>query len=181
MNAKVWKILGLILIAIFALSAANVSATPTMSSMAGTYVEQTSSGTGYSIILYANGTALFSTYSGTWTIINSTTFEGKYKILSLTEDNYFTITNNGFTSVQTGNVYIKTASASSSPAASASSSPTISASASASPIMPTLSASPTPTAPEFSGTALILVSAAVVAVTICAIGLAAKKRQASRS
>ena len=30
--------------------------TPTMSSMAGTYVEQTSSGTGYNIVLYENGT-----------------------------------------------------------------------------------------------------------------------------
>jgi len=40
MKVKVWKLLGLMLIAIFALSAANASATPTMSSMAGTYVEQ---------------------------------------------------------------------------------------------------------------------------------------------
>jgi hypothetical protein len=81
--------------------------TPTPSSMAGTYVEQTSSGTGYNIILYENGTALFSTYSGTWTIVNSTTFEGTYKILFTTRTDYFTITNNGFTAVQTGNVYIK--------------------------------------------------------------------------
>ncbi len=49
--------------------------------MAGTYVEQTSSGTGYTIILYENGTALFSTYSGTWNIVNSTTFEGTYRVL----------------------------------------------------------------------------------------------------
>ena len=83
------------------------SGTPTMSSMAGTYVEQTSSGTGYNIILYENGTAHFSTYSGTWHIINSTTFEGTYKILSITRNDLFTITNNGFTSVQTGNIYIK--------------------------------------------------------------------------
>ena len=75
--------------------------------MAGTYVEQTSSGTGYNIVLYENGTALFSTYSGTWTIVNSTTFEGRYRILSFPRDDFFTITNNGFTSVQTGNVYIK--------------------------------------------------------------------------
>jgi hypothetical protein len=81
--------------------------TPTMSSMAGTYVEQTSSGTGYTIILYENGTGLFSTYSGAWHIVNSTTFEGTYKILSITRNDYFTITNNGFTSIQTGNVYIK--------------------------------------------------------------------------
>ena len=81
--------------------------TPTLSSMAGTYVEQTSSGTGYTIILYENGTGLFSTYSGTWHIVNSTTFEGTYRILSITRNDFFTITNNGFTSIQTGNVYIK--------------------------------------------------------------------------
>jgi hypothetical protein len=81
--------------------------TPTMSSMAGTYVQQTSSGTGYNIVLYENGTGLFSTYSGTWSIVNSTTLEGTYKILFSTRTDYFTITNNGFTAVQTGNVYIK--------------------------------------------------------------------------
>jgi anionic cell wall polymer biosynthesis LytR-Cps2A-Psr (LCP) family protein len=83
------------------------SGTPTMSSMAGTYVEQTSSGTGYTIILYENGTGLFSSYSGTWSIVNSTTLEGTYRILSFPRDDYFTITNNGFTSVQTGNIYVK--------------------------------------------------------------------------
>ena len=127
------------LIAIFGLSAFNASAAPTMSSMAGTYVEQTSSGTGYNVILYENGTALFSTHSGTWTITNSTTLEGVYSVLGLTQDDYFTITNNGFTAIQTGNVYVKTASASSSPTASASS--------------PTSSATSTPTVPEFSSAA----------------------------
>jgi hypothetical protein len=83
------------------------SGTPTLSSMAGTYVEQTSSGTGYTITLYENGTGLFSTYSGTWHIVNATTFEGTYKILGTTRNDLFTITNNGFTSVQTGNIYIK--------------------------------------------------------------------------
>ena len=146
-------------IAIFALSAANASATPTMSSMAGTYVEQTSSGTGYNIILYENGTALFSTHSGTWSISNSTTFEGIYSVLGITQDDYFTITNNGFTAVQTGNVYVKTASASASP---------------------TTSATPTPTVPEFSSAALILVAAAAVAVTLGTIELAAKKRHAKK-
>ena len=167
MKVKVWKLLGLMLIAIFALSAANASATPTMSSMAGTYVEQTSSGTGYNIILYENGTGLFSTYSGTWNIVNSTTFEGIYSVLGITQDDYFTITNNGFTAVQTGNVYVKTTSASSSPTASASASPTT-------------SATPTPTVPEFSSAALILVAAAAVAVTLGTIELAAKKRHAKK-
>jgi hypothetical protein len=86
---------------------ASGSGTPTLSSMAGTYAEQTSSGTGYTIILYENGTGLFSTYSGTWHIVNSTTFEGTYKILGITRNDLFTITNNGFTSVQTGNIYVK--------------------------------------------------------------------------
>ena len=162
MKVKVWKLLGLILIAIFALSAAKASATPTMSSMAGTYVEQTSSGTGYNIILYENGTGLFSTYSGTWTIVNSTTFEGVYRILGITQDDYFTITNNGFTAVQTGNVYVKTTSASSSPTASASASPTTSATS-------------TPKVPEFSNVTLISVAAAMVVVTLSAIVLKAKK------
>ena len=159
MKVKVWKFLGLMLIAFFALSAANASATPTMSSMAGTYVQQTSSGTGYNIILYENGTALFSTHSGTWSISNSTTFEGIYSVLGITQDDFFTITNNGFTAVQTGNVYVKTASVSASP---------------------TTSATPTPTVPEFSSAALILVAAAVVAVTLCTIELAAKKRHAKK-
>jgi hypothetical protein len=167
MKVKVWKFLGLMLIAFFALSAANASATPTMSSMAGTYVQQTSSGTGYNIILYENGTALFSTHSGTWSISNSTTFEGIYSVLGITQDDFFTITNNGFTAVQTGNVYVKTTSASSSPTASASASPTTSATS-------------TPTVPEFSTAALILVAAAAVAVTLCTIELAAKKRHAKK-
>ncbi len=155
------------LIAIFALSAANASATPTMSSMAGTYAEQTSSGTGYTIILYENGTGLFSNHSGTWAITNSTTFEGIYSVLGITQDDYFTITNNGFTAVQTGNVYVKTTSASSSPTASAS-------------VSPTTSATSTPTVPEFSSAALILVAAAAVAVTLCTIELAAKKRHTKK-
>jgi hypothetical protein len=167
MKVKVWKFLGLMFIAIFALSAANASATPTMSSMAGTYVQQTSSGTGYNIILYENGTALFSTHPGTWSISNSTTFEGIYSVLGITQDDFFTITNNGFTAVQTGNVYVKTASASSSPTASASASPTTSATS-------------TPTVPEFSTAALILVAAAAVAVTLCTIELEAKKRQTKK-
>jgi hypothetical protein len=167
MKVKGWKLLGLMLIAIFALSAANASATPTMSSMAGTYVQQTSSGTGYNIILYENGTALFSTHSGTWSISNSTTFEGIYSVLGITQDDYFTITNNGFTAVQTGNVYVKTTSASSSPTASASASPTTSATS-------------TPTVPEFSTAALILVAVAAVAVTLCTIELATKKRHVKK-
>jgi hypothetical protein len=161
MKVKVWYLLGLMFIAIFALSAANASATPTMSSMAGTY----SSTTGYTIVLYANGTGLFSSYSGTWSILNETTFEGTYKIVSVHTD-YFTITNNGFTAVQTGNEYVKTTSATSSPTATASTSAS-----------PTTSATSTPTVPEFSSAALILVAAAAVALTLCTIELAAKKRQ----
>ena len=161
MKVKVWKLLGLILIAIFALSAANASATPTMSSMAGTYVEQTSSGTGYTIILYENGTGLFSTFSGTWHIVNSTTFEGIYAIIGITQDDYFTITNNGFTAVQTGNVYVKTTSASSSPTASASASPTTSATSA-------------PKVPEFSNASLALI-VTMIAVATCTVALAAKK------
>ena len=161
MKAKVWKLVGLIVIAFFALSAANASATPTMSSMAGTYVEQTSSGTGYTIILYENGTGLFSSYSGTWAIVNSTTFEGIYSILGLIQDDYFTITSNGFTAVQTGNVYVKTASASSNPTASASASPTTSATS-------------TPKVPEFSNASLALI-VTMIAVATGTVALAAKK------
>ena len=164
MKVNGWQLLGLILIVIFALSAANASATPTMSSMAGTYVEQTSSGTGFTIILYANGTGLFSTYSGTWTIINSTTFEGTYSVVGVPLNNYFTITNNGFTAVLTGNVYVKTTSASSSPTASASASPTTSATS-------------TPKVPEFSSAALISVAAAMVVVSLCAVALTVRNKK----
>ena len=166
MTVKVWSILGLALIAFFALSAAQANAAPTMSSLAGTYVEQTSSGTGYNIVLYENGSALFSSHSGTWTIINSTTFEGTYSLLGIPQNDYFTITNDGFTAVQTGNVYVKTANASTNPTASSS---------------PVATVSPSPTVPEFSNAALILVAAAVVVVTLCAIGFAAKKRHAKMS
>ena len=65
------------LITVFALSAASVSATPTMSSMAGTYSSEAS---GYSIILYENGTASFSGHLGTWNIKNATAFEGIYSV-----------------------------------------------------------------------------------------------------
>jgi len=146
MKIKVWKLLGLIFIAIFALSAANANATPTMSSMAGTYVEQTSSGSGYTIILYANGTGIFSGHSGTWTIMNATTLEGSYYVLGELTNSYFTVTNNGFTSVLTGNEYVKTA-----------------------------SASPTPKVPEFSSTALVLVLAAMAVATLCVVASAIKK------
>ena len=162
MKIKVWKLLGLILIAIFALSASNASATPTMSSLAGTY----SSTTGYTIVLYENGTGLFSSYSGTWSIVNSTTFEGTYRIITEHTD-YFTITSHGFTAVQTGNVYVKTTSASSSPTESASATPTTSATS-------------TPTVPEFNSAALILVATAAVAVTLCTIEMTAKKRHAKK-
>ena len=82
-------------------SGAGSSGTPTLSSKAGTYV-----GPSYNIILYANGTGLFSTYSGTWSILNSTTFEGTYTIIFSSHTSYFTFNNNGFTS-DTGNVYVK--------------------------------------------------------------------------
>jgi hypothetical protein len=88
----------------------DVNASPTMSSLAGTY----SSTTGYTIVLYENGTGLFSSHSGTWSIVNSTTFEGTYSIIS-TRTDYFTIINNGFIAVGTGNVYVKTTSISPTP------------------------------------------------------------------
>jgi hypothetical protein len=171
MKVKVWKLIGLMFVAFFALSAATASAAPTMSSMAGTYVQQTSTGTGYSIVLYENGTALFSGHAGTWSIKNSTTFEGLYSVLGMPQDDFFTITSSGFTAAQTGNLYVKTASASTTPAATASSSPTATATAN-----PTASANPSPTVPEFSSAALIAVAAAAAAVTLGAIGLTAKKR-----
>jgi len=165
MQTKVWKILFVVFIAIFVLSATNARAAPTMSSLAGTYVEQTSSGTGYTIILYDNGTGVFSGHSGTWTILNSTTFEGSYYVLGAPTTSYFTVGNNGFTSVLTGNVYVKTASASSSPTTSTT-------------VSPTTSAVSTPNILEFSSTALTLLAVAAVAVTLCTLALVAKKRYA---
>ena len=122
----------------FCLSSA--SEYPTLSSMAGTY----SSTTGYTIVLYENGTGLFSSYSGTWNIFNATTIEGSYRIVSLHTD-YFTITNNGFIATGTGNVYVKTT-----------------------------SASPTPTVPEFSNLTLALMIT-IISVAFCTVTLAAKK------
>jgi hypothetical protein len=81
--------------------------TPALPNMVGTYVQQTSSGNGYTIVLCENGTATFSGITGTWHLVNATTLEGTYRIFNAPRDDYFTITNNGFTSVQTGNIYIK--------------------------------------------------------------------------
>ena len=138
----------------------SASATPTMSSLAGTY----SSATGYTIVLYENGTGLFSTYSGTWSIFNATTIEGNYRIVSLHTD-YFTITDNGFIAEGTGNVYVKTTSASPTPTES----PTPSTAPTS-----VASASPTPTTPEFSNASLALI-VTMIAVATCTVALAAKK------
>jgi hypothetical protein len=146
----------------------SASATPTMSSLAGTY----SSSTGYTIVLYANGTGLFSSHSGTWSIVNSTTFEGTYTIISVPRTDYFTIKDNGFIAVQTGNAYVKTTSASPTPTESPTP-PTSSTSASASPTS-AASASPTPTAPEFSTASLALI-VTMIAVATCTVALTAKK------
>jgi hypothetical protein len=145
----------------------SASAYPTLSSMAGTY----SSTTGYTIVLYENGTGLFSTYSGTWNIFNATTIEGNYRIVNLHTD-YFTITDNGFIAAGTGNVYVKTTSASPAPTQSPTPVPT-STSASASPTS-AASASPTPTVPEFSSELLALI-VTMIAVATSTVALAAKK------
>ncbi len=165
MKVKVWTLIGLMFIAIFALSAANASEYPTLSSMAGTY---SNTSTGSTITLYEDGSALFDTNDGIWHIVNATTFEVSYTTISGRQFFEFRITNNGFTAAETGNVYVKTASASPTPTATASAtaSPTTSA-----------TSNPSPTVPEFSSAALILVAAAAVAVTLCTIKLAAKKPQ----
>jgi hypothetical protein len=119
----------------------SVSATPTMSSLAGTY----SSTTGYTITLYENGTGLFSAHTGTWSIDNATTFEGTYSILSKPRTDYFTITNNGFTAVGTGNEYVKTT-----------------------------SASPNPSVPEFSSASIVLI-VTILFVATCTLALVARK------
>ena len=138
----------------------SASATPTTSSLAGTY----SSTTGYTIVLYENGTGLFSSYSGTWSIFNSTTIEGTYRII-IGHTDYFTITDNGFIATGTGNVYVKTTSASPTPKES----PTPSTSPTS-----VASASPTPTVPEFSNESLALI-VTMIAVATCTVALAAKK------
>jgi hypothetical protein len=101
-------IIAIVLIVIIVAAAAFYSGgsngTPTLSSKAGTYVEQ--GGSGYTINLYANGTATFDSRLGTWSIMNSTTFEGTYTILFSPHTSYFTFNNNGFTS-DNGNVYVK--------------------------------------------------------------------------
>jgi hypothetical protein len=107
-NKKILGLLAVVLIVIIVgvvyYSGGGGTPAPTMASLAGTY---SSSGSGYSITLYENGTALFSTHSGTWNIVNSTTIEGTYSIFNAPRNDYFTINNNGFTAVGTGNIYIK--------------------------------------------------------------------------
>jgi hypothetical protein len=107
-NKKILGILAIVLIVIIVgiafYAGGGGTATPTMASLAGKY---SSSSAGYSITLYENGTALFSTYHGTWNIVNSTTFEGTYTIFNAPRNDYFTITSNGFTAVGTGNQYVK--------------------------------------------------------------------------
>ena len=125
---------------------------PTLSSMAGTY---SNASTGSTITLYEDGSALFDTHDGIWHIVNATTFEVSYIIISFRQYFEFRITNNGFTAAETGNVYVKTASASPSPTVSA-------------------SASPTPTVPEFSNASLALI-VTMIAVATCTVALAAKK------
>jgi hypothetical protein len=109
-NKLYFGIIAIVLIVIIVAAAAFYSGagssggTPTLSSKAGTYVEQ--GGSGYTINLYANGTATFDSRLGTWSIMNSTTFEGTYTILFSPHTSYFTFNNNGFTS-DTGKVYVK--------------------------------------------------------------------------
>jgi hypothetical protein len=134
----------------FCLSSA--SEYPTLSSMAGTY---SNASTGTTITLYEDGSALFDTHAGIWHIVNATAFEGSYTTISGRQYFEFRITNNGFTAAETGNVYVKTASASPSPTLSASD-------------------SPTPTVPEFSNELLALI-VTMIAVATCTVALAAKK------
>jgi hypothetical protein len=108
-NKKILGLLAVVLIVIivgvvYYSGGVGTAATPTMASLAGTY---SSSESGYSIVLYENGTATFSSHTGTWSVINSTTIEGTYSIFNAPRNDYFTINSNGFTAVGTGNVYIK--------------------------------------------------------------------------
>jgi hypothetical protein len=98
-------IIAVVLIIIIAVAALSYNTGPTMSSLAGTYIEQVSSGTGYTVILYANGTGVFSTYHGTWSLLNSTTIQATYTIISV-HTSYFTITSNGLIS-DTGKTYLR--------------------------------------------------------------------------
>ena len=134
----------------FCLSSA--SEYPTLSSMAGTY---SNASTGSTITLYEDGSALFDTHDGIWHIVNATTFEVSYTTISGRQFYEFRITNNGFTAAETGNAYVKTASASPSSTTSA-------------------STSPTPTVPEFSNALLALI-VTMIAVATCTVALAAKK------
>jgi len=117
---------------------------PTLSSMAGTY---SNASTGSTITLYEDGSALLDTHDGIWHIVNATAFEVSYTTISGRQFFEFRITNNGFTAAETGNVYVKTTSA---------------------------TASPSPTVPEFNNTSLALIVTMIAAAT-CTVALAAKK------
>ncbi len=126
----------------FCLSSA--SEYPTLSSMAGTY---SNASTGSTITLHEDGSALFDTHDGIWHIVNATSFEVSYTTVSGRQFHEFRITNNGFTAAETGNLYVKTTSA---------------------------TASPSPTVPEFSNASLALI-VTMIAVATCTVALAAKK------
>ncbi len=118
---------------------------PTLSSMAGIY---SNASTGTAITLYEDGTALFGTNDGIWHIVNATSFEISYTgVTGFRQFFEFRITNNGFTAADTGNVYVKTTSA---------------------------TTSPSPTVPEFSNASLALIIT-MIAVATCTVALAAKK------
>ena len=117
---------------------------PTLSSMAGTY---SNTSTGSIITLYEDGTALFDTHEGIWHIVNATAFEVSYIVTSFRQYFEFRITNNGFTAADTGNVYVKTTSA---------------------------TTSPSPTVPEFSNASLALI-VTMIAVATCTVAFVAKK------
>ncbi len=117
---------------------------PTLSSMAGIY---SNTSTGSIITLYEDGTALFDTHEGIWHIVNATAFEVSYTTVSGRQFFEFRITNNGFTAADTGNVYVKTTSG---------------------------TTSPSPTVPEFSNASLALI-VTMIAVATCTVAFVAKK------
>ncbi len=82
-------------------------------SLVGTYVEQTTTGSGQSMELNADGTLLVqasanSTYfSGTWKMLDHKTVEASLQVLGTTTVEKFNVFNNDLVSTQNHNLWLK--------------------------------------------------------------------------
>jgi len=103
----------LVAIGVYAVSTFYFTKSNTMSTLAGTYVEQTSTGQGQRMQLNTDGTLLVTPpgdsphISGTWKILDNKTLETSYQGIGATIVEQFNVTDKGLISIQTGNLWFK--------------------------------------------------------------------------